>query len=250
MENSWTEACYQTLHFFFWEPQHLGKRKNPDTTYNTPQKVSEHVRNMEVTLNHSITTYLLLAPPSFRTRLFKRCFGSCPSGEIQMHDQDIADDLDVPIQPDFCFRSKSSVVSLEMKINAKSSINQFLKYLLLGLADEMSSKHKKEHYLGFIGTDSFSSLWKSEYKSPAELKKAAESELAVFLSEKGDHFVKHLPRFHEILSSVNVGFVTYRDIAKILIKSRPPTSDESEGAGVYRRLIQGLLSDLKVRKLI
>jgi hypothetical protein len=253
MENSWTETCYQTLHFFFWEPQHLGKQKNYESVYNTPVKVMNHLKTMEVTLNHHLNTFLLLAPLTFRRRLFKRCFGFCPSEDHQMHDQQLADDLGIggSIQPDFCFRSASSLVSLEMKITAKSSIEQFLKYLLLGLADEIASKHKKEHCLGFIGPDTFSALWKSGYKTPAELKKAAgKTDLAGFLGENGDQFVKHLPRFKEILASVNVGFITYGDLSKILKNSQPSAADKSEGAGVYRRLIKGLVEDLRERELV
>ena len=139
----------------------------------------------------------------------------------------------------------------DRKITAKSSIEQFLKYLLLGLADEIASKHKKEHCLGFIGPDTFSALWKSGYKTPAELKKAAgKTDLAGFLGENGDQFVKHLPRFKEILASVNVGFITYGDLSKILKNSQPSAADKSEGAGVYRRLIKGLVEDLQERALV
>jgi hypothetical protein len=65
-EDSWVESYYDTLSFFYWEPQHIGRKKYVDPRLKSALEVQNHVRTMEVTLNHQIKQFLCLAPDSFR----------------------------------------------------------------------------------------------------------------------------------------------------------------------------------------
>ena len=38
MEPSWLETYYTALEFFYWEPQHLGLKKNQDTKLDSRDK--------------------------------------------------------------------------------------------------------------------------------------------------------------------------------------------------------------------
>lgn len=252
MEATWTESYYQDLEFFYWEPQHLGRKRHIDSKLNSLKKVQAHLRVMEVTLNHNLNLFFLLAPGSVRAQLFNRLFGRTLAGEHRMHGRGVGEAYGMAgsTQPDLFFTSDDNVVAIEMKIAAKSSISQVLKYVLLGLAEELESGRQKVHHLGFLGKGDFASQWKERFRDPAELKKAAtQADLALFLSRQPSRLSEHLPRFTEILANLCIGFSTYADFALFLEAAQPSASDGSEGASVYRKLIQGVVGEFKHRKL-
>jgi hypothetical protein len=78
-EGSWIDGCYDTLDFFFWEPQHLGRQRHENAKLKGLKAVQDNVRTLEVTLNHQIKQFLTLAPSSFRNRLFESVLGYCHS---------------------------------------------------------------------------------------------------------------------------------------------------------------------------
>jgi hypothetical protein len=55
-------------------------------------------------------------------------------------------------------------------------------------------------------------------------------------------------RFAEIVSSLSIGFISYNQFANLLYEERP-SSDRSAGEQVYRKLIDGMTTELKRRKL-
>lgn len=54
----WTSEYYDVMEFYYWEPQHLGKIKNPKSQYSNQLKSLEHIQNMEVSLNHMFNVFL------------------------------------------------------------------------------------------------------------------------------------------------------------------------------------------------
>lgn len=53
--NNWTNVYDEIMSFYFYEPQHIGKkaypRDNPHV-YSNEQAMLNHISNMEVSLNH------------------------------------------------------------------------------------------------------------------------------------------------------------------------------------------------------
>ncbi len=68
MTSGWLDSYYEALEFFYWEPQHPGRKKHATAEFNTLPKVRKHLRRMEVTLNHNIHQFLALAPRTLRNR--------------------------------------------------------------------------------------------------------------------------------------------------------------------------------------
>jgi hypothetical protein len=64
------------------------------------------------------------------------------------------------MQPDLLFVSNEAVVSMEMKIKAKCSVDQFLKYALLGLKVETTQESRKAHYLMILGQGGLANQFK------------------------------------------------------------------------------------------
>jgi hypothetical protein len=137
-----------------------------------------------------------------------------------------------------------------MKIEAKSSIQQVLKYALLGLAVEMREGSITRHYLGFLGVGEFSNLWKERFASPGELRHALDKiDLKAFLQSKPASFRALQQRFKAVVSELHLSFISYRHFADLLRSERETLNDATPSAEVYRNLISGLLCELERRQI-
>ena len=145
MEGHWTRGYFDALEFFFWEPQHLGKKKNVESEYDSLAQVLEHLHRIEVTLTHHTDLFLRLAPKSMRNELFRFLFGHTFADPYRYHGRGVetAYGMDNMSQPDLYFTSPSTVVAIELKIQAKTSIDQLSKYALLGLAEELECGYQR-----------------------------------------------------------------------------------------------------------
>jgi|GEM_PF-1498489 len=250
-EMTWADNYYESLEFFYWEPQHLGKKKNPDSKIDTFKKAQRHLRNMEVTLNQNLHQFFLLAPDSFRNELFGQLFRRNFQGDFFLEGRNIDEKfkLNNRVQPDILFHSQTETVAFEMKLDAKSSLEQVLKYALLGLAVELQQKCEKEHFLILLGKGSFSNQWNENFESIENLQNELfKEDLKAFFSNKPFH-IEHLSRFEQILKNLSIHFLTYDEFASYLRRELPLTSDFSAGAQIYRKLIAGVIEEFKVRSL-
>ena len=251
-EMTWVDNYYESLEFFYWEPQHLGKKKSPDSKIDTLEKSQNRLRNMEVTLNQNLHQFFLLAPDSFRNELFSQLFRKNFQGDFLLEGRNVDEkfQLNNCVQPDFLFNSETQTVALEMKIGAKSSIDQVLKYALLGLAVELQQKCVKEHFLVFLCKGNFADQWNEKFESIESLQDALmKKDFEAFFENKPFH-IEHLSRFEQILKNLSFHFLNYEEFSSCLLRELPLTSDFSPGAQIYRKLISGVIEEFKVRSLI
>ncbi|MEP7306397.1 MAG: hypothetical protein ABJA98_12845, partial [Acidobacteriota bacterium] len=249
---SWIDSYYEALEFLYWEPQHLGRKTNPVAELNTLEKVKRRLRRMEVTLNHNIAQFFLLAPDSFRNDLFAELFAQPFTGRLEMFGRAAELELELvnSMQPDLAFVSEVDVVSLEMKVGSKSSVTQVLKYALLGLAVEMRVGMPRSHYLALLGPGRFDTLWQARFETLSDLSNAiAEADLAEFLRKQPVRFRSNQDRFNQIVQNMRVSFLNYDRLAAFLRRSSPSEREQSPGAEVYRKLLAGMLGELTIRNL-
>lgn len=263
MKANWIDCYYEALEFFYWEPQHLRLRTDAAIEAKSLAKVAKetkrvdrvrtHLRKMEVTLHHNIRQFLLLAPDSFRNTLFSNVFNRQFEGLFVMagREVDAEFNLDDCTQPDFLFISERDVVSIEMKVSAKCSVDQVLKYALLGLAVEMQ-QGPKQHYLALLGFGDFIDQFRGKrFDSPDKLIDVVKmQDLHSFLQDKPRCFRERQERLQEIVKGMQVQFLNYADFTAFLEHAAPPVLDQSPGAEVYRKLIFGLCKEIKDRKLL
>jgi hypothetical protein len=261
----WLDSYYEALEFFYWEPQHfraktqavveakeLAEIAKKSTRI---EQVTKHLREMEVTLNHNIKQFFLLAPAAFRNNLFEKLFGCQFKKTFEMQGRDVDKTFGLAncMQPDFFFISEGEVVSIEMKIKSKCSVDQVLKYALLGQAVEIQQKEQKEqkeHYLVLLGSGAITSQFPKGFKSSDELTDAIKKEdLTKFLANKPKVFRQNPQHLQRIVEHMNVKFLNYRDLTDILKGAIPPQADQSAGAEVYKNLINGLCNEISRRKL-
>jgi hypothetical protein len=254
-EKTWVDYYYDAVAFYYWEPQHLG-RKRADGAQHSESSVLEHLHSIEVTLNHIINQFLSLAPASFRNTIFEHALGQSMPGNFILSGRDSG--IQRPkwdtCQPDFCFGAAdgSSTVCIEMKIKACSDVDQVLKYAARALSTEQAQGRRMDHSLIFLGGGSFASLWRktSGICSVEEVKSALIREHESFSEHRlkkndGDDLK---PRFAEIVSSLNVAFLSYDDFGELLVKEHEVASASDNGT--YVLLIDGMLKELQRRKLV
>lgn len=252
MESTWVQSYYDTLEFFYWEPQHLGRKKYVDSKLNSIGKVRHHLRQLEVTLNHQLLMLLRLGPPSLRNNLAAAFFSTPPQAPLVLHDRDAEQALwkgDV-MQPDVFLRSASDVFCIEMKIGAKCDIEQVVKYAVLGMACEIDDGLPRQHHFGLLGRESLRRQWALKIEDIDALRqRLREADLQAILKRCPAHLRSSGARLREIVDSMALGFLNYSDLARFLESQQPPDTDRTEGAAVYRNLLQGFLGELESRKL-
>jgi hypothetical protein len=253
---NWLDSYYDAVEFFYWEPQHMRSNTQADKELEGLSKfvnVRNHLRKMEVTLNHNINQFFLLAPMSLRNDLFRQVFPQAAFGSsFTMHSREVDTEFTLKscMQPDFLFLSDAESVSIEMKIASKCSVEQVLKYGLLGLSAETKQAKELGHYFILLGSGAFAKQWQERFATVADLiGEIAHFDLEAFLLKQPQHFRRHKERFGQILKEMHIEFLSYSGFTEFLQSVAPPPSDNSLGAEVYRNLIFGLTDEFKRRKL-
>jgi hypothetical protein len=248
--SDWVAAYYDALEFFWWEPQHLGRKKHASAQLDTLGKVSRHIHGIEVTLNQLLNQFFLLAPVGLRAELFEAHFGAAFAPfDFWGADTVRALGVETIVQPDLLFVSDNEVVCIEMKVRAKCSVTQVLKYALLGVAVESHTGRQRSHSLLLLGKGDFSDLWQERFVCVAELEQAMQTDVASFLNEGRRDFRHYEERFREVAAGMRIEFMSYAELAGFLQAKRPPASEVGPSAEVYRKLIDGLVGDLDGRRL-
>lgn len=251
-EPSWVDTYYESLEFFNQEPQHIGRRKYNDAQFRTLSEVRKPLRAMEVTLNQNLQQFFSLAPDTLRNQLFQELFNVRFDEPLVLlaRDVDVEFALDNCMQPDILFASESEMVSLEMKVGARCSVDQVLKYALLGLAAEMKYGHQKKHFLAILAPGTLTSQFPERFGDIQSLREAILCEdLGRFLINKPRQFRERQKRLQDIAANLQLAFVNYKRLAEMFHEYAPPMNDKSPGAEVFRKLVSGVIGEFRRRHL-
>ena len=263
-DGDWTSQYYDVSEFYYWEPQHLGKIKNPKSRYNNQQDVLDHIQNMEVSLNHMFNVFFRIVPSQFINTLLNETCNIDTSSVIRADVQDnfyMQGRYDVLkfsklVQPDLLFTSEITNFSIEMKIGAKSSLEQVYKYALLHWLEEKHTGIKKESVLLYMGVkEDFSSLWSEQYPNPNEVIQAA-IELDIdnlkIRALKVESIDINWNEVKGILKRTNISYCSYPLFSVILDTQKRRIQGESnspECKEMTRNLFDGMCSELSRRGL-
>src|SRR5882762_3961975 len=217
MELTWIDSFYEALEFFYWEPQHIGRRKYADADFDTVDKVKHHLRRMEVTLNQNLHHFFLLAPQKIRRDLLSTLFERRFDHVFVMYGRGVDSEFELmsSMQPDFLFISDTEVAAFEMKIGSKCSVEQVLKYALLGLAVELRVNEEREHHLVLLGSGNFANQWAERFAAIEAAKLAVISaDSAAFLQSMPARFRGHEGQFKRIVGELRLAYMNYGSLAE------------------------------------
>ncbi len=125
---TWCDEYREIVGFYYWEPQHLGRIKNPVTRYKNFESVWDHISGMEVALNHLLNMYFSLVPMELV---------NAETNWIQQDSYRFVGCVELEgisdfTQPDLLFRGGRADCAIELKVaKEKVTLAQIQKYVLL-----------------------------------------------------------------------------------------------------------------------
>lgn len=147
--NSWPELTYSYVEFYFWEPQHLLRTKTSIAAAEKrgekrPEAIRRKLRSQEVPLNHLLNVFLRLVPTSVRLA----CLESFGIETLDLRGLGLLKGRETDFtQPDIQLESEGARVFIEIKIDAKLTLQQIQKYLLLHAYLDNEVKKKRPYLL-------------------------------------------------------------------------------------------------------
>jgi len=249
---TWVEEYYQVLEFLYWEPQHLGKQTKPDSPWANRDRAMRHVREMEVTLNHQLNILFSLLPMGLRQNLIEFLTGRKPNGPIGVNSRAVRS---MPCfqgnvtQPDLLFSDDGALWAIEMKVKAKTDLQQLAKYFLFAALESEGRPSPKKFALGFLGPGPMESLFKEGF---ASLDLAREELLKGGIPDVlgGTATAPHWATMEVIAASATLTFRTFKGLNEFLNTELAGLDPGHVGTESLALLIGGFQAELRSRTLI
>ncbi len=248
----WTSEYYDVMEFYYWEPQHLGKIKNPKSRYSNEKKALQHIQNMEVSLNHMFNVFFRLAPSSFINQMIANYFKRDIQDKFTPQGRYDVSKFSSLIQPDLLFSSEETNFSIEMKIGAKSSLTQVYKYSLLHWLEQKHSASQKESFLLYMGKNSFNDLWTESFSTIKELKKQVltlDIDNLKIKASKNEAISIEWNEVQNLLDNTAIAYCNYSEFAALLKEFPMHLLDKSVASETLDKLFSGLYLELERRGL-
>ena len=129
----WTRHYYDAVEYYYWGPDKLECKRVSQPVLAGAEAVIGRLRRLEEPLNHILSLFFDLAPPALVKRLLADVSGIDVAADVRLSDRGVHaafPGLNV-VQPDFLFECSNAIVSVELKLGAKSGFDQVLKYAVL-----------------------------------------------------------------------------------------------------------------------
>ena len=247
-KHTWNKEYYDILDFFYFEPQHLGKAKN--TKNPKPyEKVNHRLRNMEVTLNHQFNLFFQLLPKSLFHLFFTQIIKELSDDDFQFQG-DSQLNIHGATQPDLFFKGEHSCIAIEMKISAKSSLDQVMKYAMLFHFSQKNDLKAKDNHLIFIGKGNLKNQFKEKFTSTDLIKDNLNTSLIPETTRKGNiNLIEQKEDIISVAKAMSITFINYQNIFDLLTLVKDNTDTSSPYFDTVFKLINGLKEELISRKL-
>ena len=250
MKSNRTEIVYDIYSFLYREPQHLGKMKNPESAYTTYDKAMTNMQKKEVSLNHLANIFFSFLPSD----LLHQFFLQSVQKSLQADEYDLfVRSLDKVVQgigdftqPDIFFVGEQNTISLEMKIGAKSSLEQLMKYAFLHYKEQETSGVQKVHHLIYLGKWAFTSLREEKFDDVEALKNAFTTYQIPQKSKKWKISLgQYTQEIRSMVEQMNISYILYTDLKQFCLDNLP---DQKANRQLYK-LLQGMIEELEMRRL-
>lgn len=253
MQSTWNQEYYDIIDFYFWEPQHIGKIKSEKSRFHGIDEVLENIKKMEVSLNHQMDIFFRLAPESFLHWMIWKVFQENVEDHYVFHGnkqwRTYVTEKD-PTQPDILMSGEKSNIALELKVRAKSSVEQVVKYLLLHYLNERFDGRRKQFYLIYLSPKTFSQLWKPPISDLSSLNERIQKFDFTALRDKTDYLqIDNWGEILDVWQRTRFASITYQDFYDLLVDYRQSLDHQSQYSTTVSKLLDGMIDELLLRGL-
>jgi len=245
--NNWTNIYNEIMSFYFYEPNHIGKRAYPKESphaYSKEPAMLQHIANMEVSLNHMLSILLSISPNSLTRLITKKAFGATLDDNYFFDQVNVAKVNKImgdATQPDIVMTGKKNRVMIEMKIGSKTNLDQYYKYLLFTYFMDKESK-LDSNYLIYLAKGTMAHAWKEKFNNQAEIKRSFEVYVMPEKSKKGRIDTASISSdLLSISKDMKIGFLSYQDLFDILEKEVANNMNNEILVNLYRGFSQELM---------
>lgn len=251
----WTDLYYRVVEHYFWRPQAIGRKSDPEGPSRPWDHWKDKLQSQETPLNHILDFLFHIAPQELLDRVVSALLQRQLSNLQLVAPADGTIDYNV-VQPDIIVSNSTALVFVEMKVDSKSSIDQFAKYAIAAhcIMEDEPKLTSVDLVLLTRNTD-FERVWRDSKRLGLSSERALR-EVAVrglehdptVWSERGvQRFTKSHPEAIPKLSArIRLMGLHLADYAVLETALREYAADER----TVDRLIQGVLQELARRKLV
>jgi hypothetical protein len=247
--SAWNADYYDIVEHYFWAPGTLGRRPKENVQ---PREIFRRLRRNEEPLNHVLMLFFRLAPRDLTQGLFERWFAESTTPDFRVQNRYQVNELISSgfTQPDLFFVHPSMSFMIEMKVDAKSSADQVLKYAVLSHLESKGSKTSKPMRLCYLGRGGIETIFRGSPTSTEEIidrvRKLNQREYQrkwKFLDESDWESI------YDRLSSMKLQFRTYPELDRLLADYEESIDARSPYADTVFGLIEGARAELRCRRL-
>lgn len=252
MAGHWNSEYYDNLEFFYFEPQHLGKIKNPNSEIQSPKDAIDHLKRMEVCLNHQMNLFFRLAPLAYQQGLFRQCFGADFDDQWSLVGKELDREwkVDNGTQPDLFFAGRTTNVCIELKLGSKLTLEQVLKYVFLNKLEQRHSGLEKRYYLLFMGKGEFRDQWREKFEDTKAMSLALrETTFSGSLKRWASKIMVDEGEIGAAADKTAFSFLSYQGFASSLAAFKKDIDGASPHSETIVELFNGMLAELRERRL-
>jgi hypothetical protein len=133
-----------------------------------------------------------------------------------------------------------------MKVGAKSSLEQVMKYGLLHHKEYETSWIKKKYHLIYLGKGDFSSLWKEKFNWVSELKEAfAKYQIPEVSKKWWIPLAEYEDAIKSMVAEMTISYINYNDVKDFCATHLPHVTHSRQ---IYK-LLQWMILELEDREL-
>lgn len=246
----WNTTYYEIIQEYYWDPKLIGRVPAKPPIFANDREMLSSLRRMEVSLNHMLGLFFGLAPRDFIHLLEVAAFGDTLDacyrsvGIFELRRSAPHD----PTQPDIFLASDKACFSLEVKIGAKSDLEQVVKYALLHATHDKRHGSAHQSRLLYLTPRPVGKTWKEGFEDVRSMQTALESfGYERFLLKSGMAHEISAEDLKAAAVAMEVSHMTFAKFRRITEEHAFRIPREAPYADCASALMDGLLSELDFR---
>ena len=246
----WNTTYYEIIQEYYWDPKLIGRVPAKPAVFANDCEMLGNLRRMEVSLNHMLALFFGLAPRDFISELEMTAFGDAVDSRYRSvgifelrcdapHD---------PTQPDVFLVSDETCLSIEVKIGAKSKLEQVVKYALLHATHDKRHGGGRRSRLLYLTPRPVGKTWEEGFADVETMQTALESfGYGDFLLKCGMAHEISAEELMAAAAAMEVSHMTFSQFRRIADDYAARIPRDESYADCARSLFDGLLAELDFR---